>query len=63
MKKDAIWVKNCIVSCKTEWQLEGCLTLLHLFEQKHKEDPEMNREYLSIIAAYQDQQTFLSIEI
>jgi hypothetical protein len=61
--KDAIWVKNCVVSCKTEWQLEGCLILMQLFEQKHKDDPDMRRQYLAIQSAYLDQETFLTVEL
>lgn len=35
MQEDYIWIKNIIESCTTQWHLEVCSNLLHLFQRKH----------------------------
>ncbi len=60
MSEDFIFVRGCIVSCKNSWQLECCRIMMQLFEQKHKDDPEMKRNYLSLLDAYNERNTFLN---
>lgn len=61
MEKSFLWIKSAIGTCITEFHIDCCKSLIKLFTDKYKDEPDFYKYYGELIDEVAAKETFLSV--